>query len=209
MSDNRFQGLAEPEDKDKMADDIKFFVSSATIPATAKWASTLLGDITAAFDRVSAKIASSLTSISTDIEDAKQEVLRSVSEAALTATAAKTQADQNTLDIANLKTEMLSLQRDNVILKAENNILKTKSESHEMYSRRDNLVATGIPDINNETDMQCRGALHLFFENQLGMEKQDAKNIKFVRCHRLGNYENGRSRPIIMRFFNYDDRQRV
>lgn len=207
MSDeNEFAVLGLTEDNDNMADDeTNFFVSSANVPKSNNWANTLIGDISEAFDKVTNK----LSVISSEIKDMKNKVLRSVSQVAKTANAAKTQADKNMVDIIDLKRHMQSLERECVILRDENKTLKGNTESLELYSRKDNLVATGIKDTPNETDQQCRDALHLFFQSQLGIRKEAAIQIQFVRCHRLGTYEHGKCRPVIMRFYKYDERQMV
>jgi len=60
----------------------------------------------------------------------------------------------------------------------------------------------------------CEVLVKQFFENHLirgdnGDDRDVIKNMKFVRCHRLGTTDqnNKRTRPIIVRFNDFSDRQ--
>ena len=78
----------------------------------------------------------------------------------------------------------------------------------ETYSRRDNIIIYGIKEPENESSILCEKSVRQLFVNQLGLTNDDAAAIRFVRCHRL--YERRATRkPIIVRFFNYSDRERV
>ena len=79
----------------------------------------------------------------------------------------------------------------------------------ELYCRRENLVLTRIPDSKNETDQQCKVALHKFFQNQLKPAHDNANNTQFIRCHRLGAFKAASHRSAIDRFRNFEDRQSV
>ena len=49
--------------------------------------------------------------------------------------------------------------------------------------------------------------LYRFLERDLDIE--GARNIEFQRVHRLERKKEGASRPIIVRFLRYPDRERV
>ena len=49
--------------------------------------------------------------------------------------------------------------------------------------------------------------VHKFLENELELEY--ARNIEFQRVHRLGKKKAGQSRPIIVRFLRFPERELV
>ena len=113
------------------------------------------------------------------------------------------------------KIEVLESQISNLELKREEQdtvIAKLKDEINnlESYSRRDNLVLEGIQESPNEN---LRDKVVDFFKKKL--KQQDASNIQLSRLHRLGrplyhsNYAPVRPRPVIVRFQNFDERERV
>ncbi|KAK3732669.1 hypothetical protein QZH41_007974 [Actinostola sp. cb2023] len=81
--------------------------------------------------------------------------------------------------------------------------VKKEMEYLEAYSRRENLIFTGIPETQDEdTDKELRS----FLSSQLRMG--DIENIQFQRVHRLGRNKSG-TRPIIARFLRYSDREKI
>ena len=63
-----------------------------------------------------------------------------------------------------------------------------------MYSRRDNIIFYGISEPQNESSVLC---------------ENDASRMRFVRCHRLHDQRHKSNNPIIVRFKEYSDRERV
>jgi len=109
--------------------------------------------------------------------------------------------------IEQLETAKTNLETAKNVLQSENSTLKHKLQSQEQYSRRSNLVISGIfQEHDNEN-------LFLWFEefayNVLGIEK----NISIERIHRIGpppkTYNRNYGRPIMVRFSFYQDRQIV
>ena len=92
-------------------------------------------------------------------------------------------------------------------LKSENTNLKQKLQNQEQYSRRSNLVISGIPQVNREEN------LHAWFENFAYHVLHIEKEISIERIHRVGRppvrYNPNYSRPIIIRFSFYQDREAV
>ncbi len=66
----------------------------------------------------------------------------------------------------------------------------------EEYSRKDNLVFQNIAEAGR--DENCFEATHKIF-NEIKLPK-----FQFQRCHRLGKYVRGNTRPIIAKFTNDD-----
>jgi ribA/ribD-fused uncharacterized protein len=80
--------------------------------------------------------------------------------------------------------------------------------SMESYSMRDNLIFTGLPEVDGETDTDIRNILKSVFTDDL---KLDGDMISISRCHRLDKRHrpHDRSRDIIVKFTQYSDRQKV
>jgi hypothetical protein len=71
---------------------------------------------------------------------------------------------------------------------------------------RDNLVFSGIPENDGETDTDIRNTLQNIFINDLGLE---GSNISISHCHRIVKRRNQDTRDIIARFIYYNERQQV
>ena len=76
----------------------------------------------------------------------------------------------------------------------------------EVYSRRENLRLFGLPEEGQGSENTCE-VVYKFLENELELE--DARNIEFQRVHRLGKKKAGQSRPIIVRFLRFPERELV
>ena len=96
------------------------------------------------------------------------------------------------------KTQML--EQEILVLKSQNRAIKQKVLDMENYSRKDNMLISGIEEKENE---DCRNLSKQFFKDRLKIKK----DIELVRCHRLG--KPGTSRPLIIRFRLYEDRELV
>ena len=76
----------------------------------------------------------------------------------------------------------------------------------EAYSRRENLIITGIPEAQNAPENTLE-VLQDFIANELNVS--DAANIDFQRVHRLGRPSHKSPRAIIARFLKYPDKERI
>ena len=109
------------------------------------------------------------------------------------------------LQFANAEVEDLKSQSRN----NQQSILSLKERLlyQEVYNRRENLRFFGLPESTESTSEGSSEELYRFFERDLDIE--GARNIEFQRVHRLGRKKAGVSRPIIVRFLRYPDRERV
>lgn len=138
-----------------------------------------------------------LQTMQTDINSIKD----SVEFAHQTSQNAKSQADENKLLIVKMAGEM--------------DLLKTQLKSErdarlklETYSRRSNLRFFGFTESLNEKDSDCERFVRDLWSNKLGI----TDNISIERCHRLGPRPKSgdtRSRPIIVKFSFYKERDRI
>ena len=105
-------------------------------------------------------------------------------------------------EVRELRAECQSLRAENIDLKSQTNNLET-------YSRRDNLIIYGIPEQNGETASQCEASVRALFVNKLQLTVQEADGIAFVRCHRLYRPRKNITKPIIVRFSSFKDREHI
>ena len=78
----------------------------------------------------------------------------------------------------------------------------------ETYSRRSNLRFYGVSEKTNENDTECERVLRELWADKFGI----TDNISIERCHRMGPRPKPgeiRSRPVIVKFSFYKDRERV
>ena len=99
--------------------------------------------------------------------------------------------------------------------KTSEDFKKQKSQIHQLnkellyleaYSRRENLMITGIPEAQDATEDTLK-VLQNFMEHELNVS--DAANIDFQRVHRLSKPKNKDPRAIIARFLKYPDKERI
>ena len=109
------------------------------------------------------------------------------------------------LQFANAEVEDLKSQSRN----SQQSIVSLKERIlyQEVYNRRENLQFFGLSESTESTSEDSSEVLYHFFERDLDIE--GARNIEFQRVHRLGRKKAGVSRPIIVRFLRYPDRERV
>ena len=72
--------------------------------------------------------------------------------------------------------------------------LESRIDQLENYSRRDNLLFYGFDEDKNE---DCLERVKNIIINKILPDDPNAKNIRFVRVHRLGRYNRNFKRPII------------
>ena len=94
------------------------------------------------------------------------------------------------------------LERKNLCLQKENDSLKDRVLSLEVYSKRDNLIIEGIPQQNEEN---CALKVKKFFSEQLKI----SEDISLTRCHRTYSGQSGKNRAIICRFLYLEEREKV
>ena len=103
---------------------------------------------------------------------------------------------------------MASLKSDTSKIKQDNTKMKEKTVKAEAYSRRSNLRFEGIPQSQNETNVQSRNKVYEILKNELGMNEAEG-NIVIERCHRDAKFANQNPPSIIARFLSFNDRQEV
>lgn len=104
------------------------------------------------------------------------------------------------------------------IIQRRHRELNVRLQKLEAYSMRENVVVSGIPEQDGETEQNVLEKTRLLMSQQL--ELQDVDKINITRCHRMyqpmhTKYQNNttnphtRPRDIIVRFYSYTDKSRV
>ena len=86
-------------------------------------------------------------------------------------------------------------------LKIQNKALNQRLNDLENYSRRDNIVISGLKEESNEN---CKDLFKLMVREKLQIHER----IEVVRVHRLGKADHGQ-RPLIARLRYYDDKELI
>lgn len=175
------------------------------VNTTAQWGKGLIPTLNNIFNKLSAKI----DGVNENLLDIKSELITKVGHAQDTADCA--------LKIAKDLTEKFNEEFHKMkyycdTLKNENVILQKHANHLDNYSRKNNLVIGGIRETEGETPNQCEQSARNFFRDKLKLQDDHARDIKFVRCHRLGRkneQSNIRPRSIIVRFQYFQERQSV
>ena len=101
-----------------------------------------------------------------------------------------------------LNDKVLNLQTENVQLKE--NIVYLQSQS-----MRNNLVFTGIPESESETNEEVENKIRVFLHENLKVAKELADKILFDIVHRMGSKSTKGPRQIVARFHDFKDKDYV
>jgi len=172
---------------------------------TSGWGKILIDALNTHF----VKVQEQIQTINSNFDDKFDKLQKGLEEIKNTADTALALAESNKRDITDIRNHFnITCER----LETENKLLKQKTNNLENYSRRNNIIIRGIPESNNETSLECEEKARMFLVNELKLDGERARNMKFVRVHRMGGFQNNRnnadarSRPIIIRFQNYEDK---
>ena len=108
------------------------------------------------------------------------------------------------MEFANVEIEVLKKKE----LVSENKVkeLQDKLLYQEVYNRRENLCFFGIPEPIGDTE-DVHQVVHKFLKEELELEITE--DIEFQRAHRIGKKEKGATRPVIVRFLRFPEREMV
>ena len=104
--------------------------------------------------------------------------------------------------INQLNTDNKDLHEKLVVLERENMILKNRLINQEAYFRRNNLRFHGMEE--SKFDNAEEKVLHYLHSHGLNFHPRSIE-----RAHRLGAYTSGKTRPIIVKFLYFKDRDVV
>ena len=105
-------------------------------------------------------------------------------------------------DFKKMKAESGTVQNNIAEMRKEIEDLKAKQIDLQARSMRDNLVFNGIEEASDEN---TEHVLNDFLKEKMKLDELPV----FHRVHRLGKKVYGRGRPIIAKFANYKEREKV
>jgi len=105
-----------------------------------------------------------------------------------------------------LREKVVVLEENTKRLAQENQKIREDQIKLECHSRRNNLLFTGFPEERGEGYSKCIEKVLIVLREA---EVRNIDNIVINRCHRSGNYVQGRNRPIIANLQCFLDRQRI
>ena len=112
-----------------------------------------------------------------------------------------------------MKTQIHDLMAENETLKAEVTELRGNQEAtdltlddHENRSKRNNLVIHNLdPVVENESWGDCQKAVQTLIAEKLKIKEP----IEIERAHRMGMLRPGRTRPVVVKFLKWGDKEKV
>lgn len=168
-----------------------------------------IADINKSINEVKSELTSSINGVQTNLDSINTHLVTQLNTVNETANKASETANKNAEAIVQLQSDMSDLKNAYQTLKSENDALKNQCNKTEQYTRRDNLIFYGINEEENESVDQCERGVRSFFVDKLRMEEAAVNEIKFVRCHRLIGSKHDAVRPVIVRFREYHDREKI
>ena len=127
--------------------------------------------------------------------------LQSWSKPHVSRSATKTETLRHAAAISENK-DYLDSSKKNVTLAS----LEARIDKLEDFSRRDNLLFTGIEENSNE---QCENTVRDILARKILNGVCNVNDIAIVRAHRLGRFKSGQTRPIIVKFREFADKQLI
>jgi ribA/ribD-fused uncharacterized protein len=170
---------------------------------------------------MSQDIASLINSVH-DLQQEVRDMKNSLTDLTASVSVLTTSNEKLMAEVANVNKRLINI--DGVLTNTDqkyNDLLRKYSELNERtifletYSRRDNLLFSGIPEAASGTEENCTEKVYRILETTMNIP--DARQIRFQRCHRLGSPPStnatastqNRPRAVFCKFYNYQDRQTV
>ena len=147
-----------------------------------------------------------------DLEDSRNFDAGVIDQVKKTETGLRKELDQTkhmTTDINKAAEERHKMKEDYTKLKAENDKLKRDLTDLKGRSMRNNLMFYNLAERQeNRQDENCEEKVIQFCEVEL--EQINARNeLVIERAHRIGEYKPTKTRPIVVRFNNYKQKEAV
>lgn len=161
---------------------------------------TKLNDI---FTGIDSKLDNLTTNIKKLTDD---DVVADIKQAAEASKLAVQMVTESLASVQKMEKQVNRLTYNYNMLKNENTALKSQIVQNDNYGRRNNLVLRGIKETADEN---CKDVILAFLKEKLDLADTFTSSVKFERCHRMGKKQQNWSRPIIVRFSFFSDRQIV
>lgn len=109
--------------------------------------------------------------------------------------------------LSTLQKSCQNLEKDAQSLKKENEKFDAKLIDLEARSMRENLMFYGIPE--GDEHENCGQLVKEMCSNHLQMEGEFVRHMTFDRAHRVGQKSGSRTRPIVVKFHYFSEREAV
>ena len=153
---------------------------------TPEWGKALTKQLTEYFGNISKQLSSvdanclsiskQLADFKTKVENDIQKVDQKATEALDAAIANKAAIAANEVTMRRLERELVTANRKCNVLEFENERLTAQNESQESYSRRDNLIISGIKEQPDETPDMCISSVRHVLVQDLKLDQEVVNN---------------------------------
>ncbi|XP_022192421.2 uncharacterized protein LOC111050412 [Nilaparvata lugens] len=111
-----------------------------------------------------------------------------------------TEFDNFKKELSAFKSNVKTLTEENAILKSANSQLKSELYSLQEYTRRDNLIITGIPETGSESVYDIFNKVSSTINSQLTSED-------ISTAHRLPTKNKAKIKPFVVKFLRRQDKE--
>ena len=189
------------ESYDKVIEDLKSIIEKQKIQHE-KWLEETINDLK---EEIQTDFDKRLNNVKADLEkkvENQTEILMKI-------------IDKKDEAILNLNLEIKKLSDEAGVVKCESkqlredvHLLQYKDAELEDRSRRHNLLFYGITEKDNETDQDCEDKIaEIITKNKLVDPGKD--EVYIDRAHRLGRRTEEKTRPIIVKFTYYKEKEEI
>ena len=175
---------------------------TAVIDATSK---TTIGCVSGFFEKLDKKIGEAIIKIDiVEVESAKNELKIDNIENKLKTEPRGPVINKYTANDTNVPSDAPISSNKTVTLSS----LESRIDKLEDHSRRDNLLFYGFEESQYEN---CENKIRDILARKIlfGLTDVNVNNVDIVRAHRLGQYKAGETRPIIVKFQHYCDKELI
>ena len=109
--------------------------------------------------------------------------------------------------VGEISASVTKVVNENVRLCTENEDLKEQLLKLECHQRRDNLIFEGFHEVRGETDLDIYVKLVNAMSNI--PEIKNPYGVRISRCHRVGRFQKGQTRPIVAHFNWFGDKTTI
>ena len=108
--------------------------------------------------------------------------------------------------------QLIEINKENKVLRKENNELKSRLDQIEQSQLTNNVILTGIPEGPYEqysiTKLRVQEMIaHTIGSGDINDDLEKAKAIEITRCSRVGKFRHNNARPISITFGTKDDKE--
>ena len=108
--------------------------------------------------------------------------------------------------------QLIEINKENKVLRKENNELKSRLDRIEQSQLTNNVILTGIPEGPYEqysiTKLRVQEMIaHTIGSGDINDDLEKAKAIEITRCSRVGKFRHNNARPISITFGTKDDKE--